>query len=234
MTAQIPDILHHRGMTLDLCDQALQPYLDRLRKDRRPRFYQTTTACHRGYVATWEIRDGMLTLTALEAAVEAGGRFVWIGLAEAFPWAGDSLPATWFTGEVRCPEGRMRDYVHHAFASVYERDRLMYFDKGRLVCEHLVLNPPQPLIYRIDPDGTRTCMTGFGHFAEELPDPLAGHDLRDAHLHWGRPLPDDAEDGYAVGGYLTLPPEAPGPGGAGAGGAGAGGAGTGGAGAEDV
>lgn len=208
MTAQIPDILHHRGAALDLCHDVLRGYLGRLRKDRRPALYKASTACHRGYVATWEIRDETLYLTAIDAVVRTERGVASITLAEAFPWAGETIAATWFSGEVRCPEGRLRRYVHHAFASEYERERILYFENGRLLSEHLILNPPLPIIYRIAPDGTRTCVEGFGYFAEDLPDPLAGQDLRDAHLVWGK-VPDweDDEEGYCIGGYLAeLPP----------------------------
>lgn len=212
MTAQIPDILNHRGTTLDLCHDVLRSYLGRLRKDRRPAFYAASTACWRGYVATWEIRDGVLHLVGLDGTVATPQGFAPITLAEAFPWAGETIAATWYSGEVRCPEGRLRCYVHHAFASEYERERVLYFENGRLLSEHLVVNPPLPIIYRIAPDGTRTCVEGFGYFAEDLPDPLEGRDLRDAHLVWGKvPDDDDDEEGYCIGGYLTLPPPDPQP-----------------------
>jgi len=171
-------------------------------------FYATTTACWRGYVATWEIRDDLLHLVSLEGTVEAEQRVVPITLEEAFPWAGETIPATWFSGEVRCPEGRLREYVHQGFASLYERERVLYFQKGRLLSEHLVLNPPLPILYRIALDGTRACVSGFGYFADELEDPLAGRELSEAYLVWGK-VPDggeDDEEGYYLGGYLTLPP----------------------------
>ena len=172
-------------------------------------FYATTTACWRGYVATWEIRDDLLHLVSLEGTVEAEQRVVPITLEEAFPWAGETIPATWFSGEVRCPEGRLREYVHQGFASLYERERVLYFQKGRLLSEHLVLNPPLPILYRIAADGERTCVSDFGYFADEREDPLAGRDLSEAHLVWGMAPEDDEnhEEGYQIGGYLTLEPE---------------------------
>lgn len=204
MTAQIPDILHYRGQTFDLSHDVLHSYLQRLRKDRRPTFCFTSTACHRRYIATWEIRDDLLHLAALEAIVETEKGVRPTSLADAFPWAGETIPATWFTGEVRCPEGRLVSYAHHAYQSVYERDRILYFRRGRLEDEHLVLNPPLPIIYRLAPDGTRTCVSGFGYFADELEDPLAGRDLEDAYRVWGQAPEGDDEDGYRVAAALML------------------------------
>ena len=49
------------------------PRLRRLRKRRRPKFLSWTTACHRGYVATWEIIDNKLYLRDLEGVIARDG-----------------------------------------------------------------------------------------------------------------------------------------------------------------
>ena len=68
MTAQCPDILVHRGRSLQLCATPLADLLKRRRRAARPRFLVQSTGCWRGYVATWEIIDRRLYLTGLEDA----------------------------------------------------------------------------------------------------------------------------------------------------------------------
>jgi hypothetical protein len=198
MTAQIPEILIHRGQKLSLCEQPLYPYLlGRIPKSRRPAFASTTTACHRGYVGTWEIREDQLYLVGIE------------GLMRTPAWVKGALAAKWFSGRVRCPEGRLVTYVHHAYASTYERDRIFEFDHGRLVQEWLVLNPPEPIIYRIDRNGRRTCIDSMCAWDQnELPDPLGESDFNEAYKIWGRPsvCVEDDDESYVIGGALFYPP----------------------------
>ena len=204
MTAQVPDVLVYRGKKLTLCDAILHPYLCRLRKSRRPEFVAASTACWRGYIATWEIRDGMIHLVDLDGSLQTPDGVIQATIETALPWVKGSLPATWFSGWIRCPEGRLLQYVHAGYASQYERDRSFYFNKGTLIGEYLTLNPPEPINYRIFPDGTRTCISDLGPLHYELEDPLAGEDVSNAHLVWGRPPEGDEDPEYLLGGYTTL------------------------------
>ena len=86
MTAQAPDILLYRGKKLALCDQILYPYLRRLRKSRRPDFVAPSTACWRGYIATWEVRDDMLHLVELDGWLRLPDDVVQATIATALPW----------------------------------------------------------------------------------------------------------------------------------------------------
>lgn len=165
MTAQIPDILIHRGERYPLCESLLSPYLTRLPKTRRPDFVATSTALWRGYEATWEIVEGRLFLVALQGVVRNEDDFSDIDLAEAFPWRAVPIHATWVSKTLRCPEGRLRSYRHHGFAATYERDREFYIDRGMLVGECLVYNPAPGLIYNIGPGGERS----FAGVREYLP-----------------------------------------------------------------
>jgi|LauGreDrversion4_2_1035121.scaffolds.fasta_scaffold804799_1 hypothetical protein len=174
MTAQTPEILIIGDKTLAMCDVPLDPYLMRMRKAKRPVFARASTSCWRGYVGTWEIRDGMLTLTGLDSLLLVGDAEVEASLELAFPKAKDGLAATWFTGAVRCVEGLCLAYRHAGFGSEYERDRVFEFEKGRLRSEFVSLNPPPPVYYQIHPDGSRTCMDGMVRHAFAIEDPLDG------------------------------------------------------------
>ena len=155
MTAQFPEVLILRSTPHALYSTPLEHYLARLPKARRPKFAARSTALRRGYVGTWAIRDGLLWLDALEGWMWQGEEVVEATLARAFPWLNGALKATFMTGELRCPEGAMLTYVHHPFASGFERDRLIDIHKGAVIGERLRLNPPDPVEYWIGPDGSR-------------------------------------------------------------------------------
>lgn len=162
MTAQVPDRLVHRGKVLPLCATPLYDYVRRLPKHRRPQFRSTSTTNWRGYIATWEIIEQRLFLTGIEdAVIDVDGEPHETTLQTIFPRRSHPVLATWVSGELRCPEGRLRSYVHAGFASKYERDRVFFVEKGTVVEEWLVHNPPSPLHYLIDPNGKRTYATAL-------------------------------------------------------------------------
>lgn len=205
MTALMPEILLYKGQKLALCDQPLYPYLTKLPKARRPKFAACSTACRRGYVGTWEIRDGWLYLISIEGSLETPDGFPDATLKTAFPWVKETLLAKWFSETVRCPEGRMLSYAHAGYASEYERDRMFYFEKGQLIEEFVVLNPPLPIIYHIAPDGSRTCVEGLNSNSDyAIEDPLKGEDFSNAYKVWGQPPEGEEPEGYFLGGDTSL------------------------------
>lgn len=210
MTAQIPDILCHRGQRLDLCSLPLDSYLGRLPKSRRSTFAYASTALGRGYIATWSIMDGALWLTEIDATVidpETGERRECTDLQTLFPWRSVPIKASWYTGELRCPEGRLRAYCHAAFASEYERERTFWIKRGMVEEEQLTYLPPAPLVYDIAPDGTRIYRAPDGRTA----DPFKPDEPVEPWRLWGQknwdiyPGQEDADDaGYLVGANTVL------------------------------
>ena len=75
-----------------------------------------STACWRGYVGSWKIKAGRLYLTAIE------GRFKLLG--------DEPLLADWFSGTLVVPQGKMLQYVHMGFESIYEEQVLISVEKG--------------------------------------------------------------------------------------------------------
>ncbi len=219
MTAQIPDVLCHRGKRLDLCSLPLDSYVGRLPKDRRPRFARACTALWRGYVATWSIEDGVLWLKEIDAMVvdpQTGEHRECTDLETLFPWRKMPIKASWYAGELRCPEGRLRRYCHANFASEYERERTFWVRRGVVEEEQLTYLPPAPLVYDIAPDGTRTYRAGRGvhSFAsrdEPTSDPFKPDEPVEPWRLWGQknwdihPGEEDKEDaGYLVGACTWL------------------------------
>jgi hypothetical protein len=75
-----------------------------------------STACWRGYRGTWEIRDGRLSLIALEGRLELAGE--------------GPLFADWFSGVLRIPLGKVIAYVHMGFGSVFEEELHIVVERG--------------------------------------------------------------------------------------------------------
>lgn len=94
-----------------------------------------STANYRGYVGTWELRDGRLNLVHL----------CWAGYGEipisddfrrrlfqATRCDGFPIPAHWFTGVIRLPIGRRLIYSHHGWSHWFERERVIHFVAGEV------------------------------------------------------------------------------------------------------
>lgn len=96
-------------------------------------FISRSTANWRGYIATWEVIESegaeRLYLAKLSANRSHSEK---IGLTDLFPGF-DKVFAHWFTGELRCPQGELLNYVHGGYASTYEYDLMMEFKQGVLV-----------------------------------------------------------------------------------------------------
>ena len=78
-----------------------------------------STACWRQYIGTWEIKDG---------------RFYLVGIKGKFKLAEDkALFADWFSGTLIVPEGKILEYVHMGFDSVFERETHIKIENGVVV-----------------------------------------------------------------------------------------------------
>ena len=127
MTAQVPEALILDGRRCDMTTCPLKEDHPRVRPrrpdeeeapaprdpldlamDEGPARYVGSTACWRGYVGTWEIRDKRLYLVKLQ------GRFVLDG--------DEPLFADWVHQTVAVPQGRLVQYVHMGFQSRYESE----------------------------------------------------------------------------------------------------------------
>ena len=117
-----------------MCDEPLALWISKNRK--KCNFRMLSTACWRGYIGTWKIIDAHLYLIRLTGR---GGDGQKISLNNLFPDQ-DKVFAHWFSGEVRCPEGKLLNYEHMGFASTYERDIFLTFKKGVLVSERTQIN----------------------------------------------------------------------------------------------
>lgn len=105
-------------------------------------FISRSTANWRGYIATWEIIESegaeRLYLVELNANRSHSEE---IGLSKLFPGF-DKVFAHWFTGQLRCPQGDLLNYVHGGYSSTYEYDLIMDIQKGVLAHKYARHNQP--------------------------------------------------------------------------------------------
>ncbi|WP_103664191.1 hypothetical protein [Gracilimonas amylolytica] len=135
MTAQIKETIKYEGRTLSMAAEPLNSYL-RNRYDLQVQLNSLGTACRRGYMGEWEVKDDKLYLTNLKINLSHDSRK---GVETLFPGQQEVF-AEWFTGEVRIPTGYRLQYVHMGYASVYEKDLFLMFEEGKLIDKRIVDN----------------------------------------------------------------------------------------------
>lgn len=138
-TAQIPEKILYEGEPGFLHTNPLESYIT---KDTpRPEFAAPHTACWRGYIGTWEIREGYLYLTDLKAWMrDSDGKASPVGLEAVFPGRKPPLKAEWFTGTLRIPRGKPIKYVHMGYQTVYEEEVHLRIEAGRVVDRQTIDN----------------------------------------------------------------------------------------------
>lgn len=141
MTAQIPESLKFQGQNLSLFAEPLYPWLAR-RRNKHIRFKRRNTANGRGYSGNWEIIEDRLFLVSIRGTFSDGRA---VNLADLFPESPDRVFADWVNQVLRCPIGKMLDYSHAGYSSIYEHDLFLRFENGVLVGQRTVKNePPEP------------------------------------------------------------------------------------------
>lgn len=133
MTAQAREKLIYKGKEHWMASEPLSSYL---KTKREIKFAICSTACWRGYRGTWEIIDDQLYLVELKGKIKGD---VTVGVSYVFPGR-DYAFASWFTGSIRIPHGRMLEYTHAGFFSIFEKDLFMQFKNGVLTNQHEIDN----------------------------------------------------------------------------------------------
>lgn len=138
MTAQASELLIHQGQELRLCETPLDDYLDSI--GRHIKFEASSSDLWRGYVGTWENINGRLYLVALEGCMVIDNKFTEVSLQDVFPKFPEGLFAHWYSGELRCPRGKLLNYQHGGFMSTYEEDLFIEVRNGLVIGERVVVN----------------------------------------------------------------------------------------------
>ncbi len=135
MTAQFAERLIYKDKEISMCSHPLNLWLSSGGADIK--FGMASTACWRGYIGTWKVVSDRLYLIGISANDESGNP---LSLGDLFPGFNDCVFAHWFSGEVRCPTGKLLNYVHGGYASTYEKDLFLRFSKGILESERIFNN----------------------------------------------------------------------------------------------
>ena len=138
-TAQTPDWLIDHGDTLALYSAPLEQWLDKLPLRPAELRGNSSTACGRGYEATWQLADNHLYLLDVQPC---GGKPLTAAVLKKW-FGGDGharIPATWVTGQLDVVRGKLLRYVHMGYESIYEQDWLLTFAEGKLVRQQLFNN----------------------------------------------------------------------------------------------
>lgn len=131
MTAQIGEILNYDNQEMYINTEPLCSYLH----DNKINWKSVgiNTGCWRGYYGQWEIKEKKLMLTKLDIFSKEGPNnelgFLFPGKSEVF--------ADWFTGLIVIPKGKLLEYVHMGYDSVYEEQIELGFEKGILKREEV-------------------------------------------------------------------------------------------------
>jgi hypothetical protein len=132
-TTQFSDILYLNSQKHSLVSLPLETYYGP--GNPRPKFRAPNTATWRGYIATWEIDRGVLYLKAIRAWTDQGE----VGFPALFPGRKGPVPATWFTGKLKVPQGKiLKVAVPHP---IYEKYLMITVEKGRVLNQEVIDNP---------------------------------------------------------------------------------------------
>lgn len=138
MTAQVHERLIYNGQSVSMASTPGlpddSPRIVRAEKSERmgmpSRFgIMLSTACYRGYVGSWEIREDRLYLN---------------GLSGCFSLVGDEpLFADWVSGTLNVPRGELISYIHMGFASLYEEEIHLTVENGVITRTEIIDNRPE-------------------------------------------------------------------------------------------
>ena len=133
MTAQRGEMLLYKGEEVRMATEPLKQYLI---NRGGIHFHSNATNCWRGYFGKWEIANNKLYLIDFEAYIDDGEV---VNLSYLFPGQ-RKVFANWYAGQIRIPQGKILEYVHIGYESMYEEDVLLKFREGNLLEERIIDN----------------------------------------------------------------------------------------------
>ena len=139
MSTQLPDRILKDGEWMDLYSNPLEQYWIATHKTR-PAFYPRFN-CKRGYVATWEIKENHLFLNDIVGSFEKRiFFFVKKSVSCSLKWLFLKLSkkhklvkASWFSGKLRIPLGKMMYYEHSGYDSRFEKEQIITVYHGDIL-----------------------------------------------------------------------------------------------------
>ena len=133
MTSQARDILSYNGEKTTIATEPLKPHLE---NKNDISFIFKSTALVRGYIGTWKIKNKKLYLVSLIGFIENNEK---VDLNYLFPNKKEVF-ADWFSDQIRIPEGNLLKKIRIGYASVFERDKILKFNKGICISDNTINN----------------------------------------------------------------------------------------------
>ena len=156
MTAQMPERLTYKGDQLSLAEEPLGAFFKL--SGSKPPTAKSSSALWRGYIGSWEITNERLYLVGIDGRLKDGSALTLDLLFPGFP---DRVFAHWYSGDMRIPRGKLLNYVHAGYASVYEGDLILQIERGVVVSGRVLHNGKAPK--GSGPEGYRIdALTTFG------------------------------------------------------------------------
>lgn len=140
-TGQVPDYLIMGKDTVAIFSNPLEQYFEKIGNRELIGFKGCgSTACWRGYMAIWELKNDSLFLIAITSCHKGE----WCQDAKDADlqkmFGSDYVFADWFTGTIMVPQGKLVQYFHIGYASIYERELHISFKNGLQTKERIVSN----------------------------------------------------------------------------------------------
>lgn len=141
MPIQSQEVVGIEGQTYPLLSRPLGSCVDPAILGRMKQLKTPSNHLHRGYLGSWEIRDGSLLLVDLKATIRdwdqtKGWHLVERGLAWMFPGARGHISADWFSGELECAQG-LPERVNDSFV-MWPTLKVLQVRRGEVTGSHLV------------------------------------------------------------------------------------------------
>jgi len=139
MTAQSMEQIIYEGKLMYMAAEPLEQYIADLPDPIE--FIAPNTACWRGYFGEWEISDDNLYLTGFTGYINSPEEmYKTVDLSYLFPDQ-NKVFAEWFSGEIRIPLGKMKQYVHMGYESKFEKDLYIEILSGKIISKIEISNP---------------------------------------------------------------------------------------------
>jgi len=146
MTAQIGDRIYIENKEYTLACEPLSRFLydNKIKK----LFRTASTACFRGYWATWKLEDSKIYLLDVEAPrplsrkKQNESKEPIPAMQKLFPGQ-TNVFAYWVNGTLKVQSGELVKYIHDFYESIYETDIFLKFENGILIDEEIISNKPK-------------------------------------------------------------------------------------------
>jgi hypothetical protein len=121
-TSQYTDYIFYKNKKYPLYNNPMEPYFEE-NPEERPKNIYPTTALHRGYIATFEIKNFKLMLKDIEIQpidLKRPNVVEWKSIKSQFVSSGNNLQISWFSGILSLPFGeKVKERTTFGYDHIY-------------------------------------------------------------------------------------------------------------------